>query len=406
MHFSAQKRPLVLRKRLCSIALLAAVSLGIMSAGCNNSTGVTFGVILPESGELAGFGPSWINGINLAVAHINEGGGILGRSLAVVTRDSGTRADTALSAAQELIETHGVGALIGAGSSAVTMALVDTVQEAGVVLISPAATSPAISTLHDAGLVWRTAPPDTMQGSYMAARAVGLGLHDASVFYQEDDYGRGIRDGFSSAYQGEGGTLYQTISCGTGQSSYLAELEELFADPIDVAVLATYINNARVILNQWHGLDRAGTWMLSEANFHDLLLASGETAAGTYVVEIGSREETGFSGIFEAAYGSVPQTFTANAYDALMLLALAAHKAGSLDGGRIASCLTAVSGPGGELVGIGADQYGRALSVLGSGGEINYEGASGSIDFDGSGDVTDAYYRLWRVDQGQFVRIE
>lgn len=128
----------------------------------------------------------------------------------------------------------------------------------------------------------------------MARQCLGRGFMRAGVFYQDDEYGRGIRDGFVQSYAVSGGEVLQQLSCGTGQSSSVAELVQLFKDAPDIVILPTYINNAKIILQQWYGLGLGGQWMLSEASFDAQLLSAGAAADGAFVVECGARRSSGF----------------------------------------------------------------------------------------------------------------
>ncbi len=401
-------------KRIIQISFITAfiVMLSFFIGGCekksssnNDDTKIYFGVILPQTGALSNLGPSWLDGVKLAVDHINEGGGILGKTLKIINIDSQTDPEIAVSAALDLIENNNVHIIIGAGASDVTIALAESLKAKDVIIMSPTSTSPRITTLEENNRLWRTAPSDIFQGNYMASKAIDLLFMRASIFYQDDNYGKGVRDGFISTYESRGGELLKSISFEAGLSTYIAQLQELFVDSIDVVILPTYINCARIILDQWHGLDLGGNWIISEANFQQSILTSMDSVEGVYVVEIAPAEDTDFKTIFKNEYGIDPMTFSANCYDAVMVLALAIERAGTLAVNSIIESLPEVTCPWGITIGIGKDEYSKAINSLETGDDINYEGASGKIDFDGNGDVTDVNCKLWLIQDGEFVEV-
>jgi ABC-type branched-subunit amino acid transport system substrate-binding protein len=401
-------------KRIIQISLITAfiVMLSFFINGCekksssnNDDTKIYFGIILPQTGSLSNLGPSWLDGVKLAVDHINEDGGILGKTLKIINIDSQTDPEIAVSAALDLIENNNVHIIIGAGASDVTIALAESLKAKDVIIMSPTSTSPRITTLEDNNRLWRTAPSDIFQGNYMASKAIDLSFMRASIFYQDDSYGKGVSDGFISTYESRGGELLKSISFEAGLSTYISQLRELFADSIDVVILPTYINCARIILDQWHGLDLGGNWIISEANFQQSILTSMDSVEGIYVVEIAPAEDTDFKTIFKNKYGIDPMTFSANCYDAVMVLALAIERAGTLAINSIIESLPEVACPWGTTIGIGKDEYTRGVNILETGGDINYEGASGKIDFDGNGDVTDVNFKLWLIQDGEFVEV-
>ncbi|MCC0056171.1 MAG: ABC transporter substrate-binding protein [Rhodobiaceae bacterium] len=106
---------------------------------------IKIGVVLPTSGGLASYGLTMIDGVKLAVQEINDAGGINGRQLEYVARDSQTNPNVASAAAKELISKEGVKAIIGAVSSGVTLAVSEVAKQEKVVLFAPAARAKSIT---------------------------------------------------------------------------------------------------------------------------------------------------------------------------------------------------------------------------------------------------------------------
>ncbi|WP_335583263.1 ABC transporter substrate-binding protein [Isoptericola dokdonensis] len=167
---------------------------------------LTIGTILPVTGTLAFLGPPEIAGVGLAVEDINEAGGVLGNDVSVEWGDSGDTTDTSVasSTATDLIG-KGVSAVIGAASSGVSLAVVDTFEEAGVMQISPANTAADLSGYGP--FFARTAPPDTVQGAALGSLVLDGGHTNVAMLVQNEAYGTGLRDHTQSAIEAGGGTV-------------------------------------------------------------------------------------------------------------------------------------------------------------------------------------------------------
>src|SRR5699024_6203175 len=121
---------------------------------------LVIGAILPQTGNLAQLGPPMINGVEMAVADINEAGGINGKEVRLIVKDDGGGGndDLADTSVDELINNDGVDAIIGAAASGTTKAVIDKITSAGVVQCSPSNTGSDLSEWPDKGLYFRTAP--------------------------------------------------------------------------------------------------------------------------------------------------------------------------------------------------------------------------------------------------------
>jgi branched-chain amino acid transport system substrate-binding protein len=134
-----------------------------------------------------------------------------------------------------------------------------------------------------------------------------------------------------------------------------------------------------------------------------------EALEGTYGTAPTAMETEGsaiFNASYEAEYGEPPPwPFVNTAYDAVVLLALAAEEAGSTNSSAIRDALRDVANPPGEIVGPGEAGIEQALELVRLGQEVNYEGASGPVDLDENGDVTCGAVEVWRIEEGVFVTV-
>ena len=107
---------------------------------------------------------------------------------------------------------------------------------------------------------------------------------------------------------------------------------------------------------------------------------------------------------YVAEYGALPVlAYVKETYDATIALALAAQAAGRLDGAAIRDRLRAVGGPPGTVVGAGPEVTGEALGILARGEEIDYEGASGGMDWDENGDLRRGHIGIWRFTEDERI---
>ncbi|MDX1745739.1 MAG: ABC transporter substrate-binding protein, partial [Halobacteriales archaeon] len=170
----ASKRFTSRRKYLKGIGVAGALGL----AGCVSSLPgagggpIPMGSILPITGDLSDFGPGMEEGVNLAVEHVNAGGGPLGREVEMYNRDSETVAQAAGEKYNQLVSEQSIAGFVGAASSGVSVPLAQGLASDEVMQVSPASTSPTLAQLgynDDQSVKYfgRTAPNDAQQGIVM-----------------------------------------------------------------------------------------------------------------------------------------------------------------------------------------------------------------------------------------------
>ena len=398
--------------------LVAQYVVGLIDEFPRSSCGasLTIGVLLPFTGELADFGPPLQKAASLAIKHINQAGGVLGWPVKIIQADSGSSPAVAVGNASWLID-EGVSAIVGPLASGVTLAVAEGVTvPRGVLQLSSASTSPALSTLEDADLLFRTVLSDAAQGKVLAALAKEKGYGTASTLYLNNAYGQGLSELFASEFQALGGTILATVPHEDWQSTYLPELKTATVGGPDVLAAISYPSQATVYLDEAIGnglmcefLFVDGTKyqeMVDElAAQHGLGCLSGMCGTGQGQVE--SAAGDAFDAAYEAEYGEPPPVpFARETYDAVILIALAAEAAGSTNPLEIRDALRPIANPGGEVVGLGATGIGHAFDLVRLGLDVDYEGTSGAVDFDANGDVTSGAVEVWCIDEfGQIVSV-
>jgi ABC-type branched-subunit amino acid transport system substrate-binding protein len=166
------------------------------------------GMLLPTRGSNAALGAAERAGVRLAVKEINAAGGVLGRPITLVDGDESS--DLTSTAATLL--SKGVDAIVGPATSDDVAPIVDQVTGAGVVLISPSASSGSLTSLLDHGRFFQMSPSDALQGQVLADVAAGDGITSAVVMAQKGTYGQGAAFDFAQAFKAKGGTVASVIT--------------------------------------------------------------------------------------------------------------------------------------------------------------------------------------------------
>ncbi len=387
--------------------LLVTAAAVILAASAARAD-MKIGVLLGFTGPIESLIPAIADGAELAMKEATVSGGFLGGRKVVPVRGDSTCTDAAAAtaAAERMITASGVAAILGADCSGVTMAVANNVAvPKGVVMISPTATSPAITALKDKGYVFRTTPSDSRQAEVLAAVAKARGIASIAVTYTNNDYGKGLAQSFAAAFEAGGGEVVLSAAHEDGKADYSAEVGALAASG------ATYLAVFGYIDKGGKGIIQAS---LDTGAFDKFLLADGMVGKalpkdigaplnGAVATAPGSDSPNRKR--FEAAAeavgldGSAP--FVAEAYDAAALLVLAAQAAGSTDRAAIQSKVVAVANAPGEEIGPG--EIGKALALLAAGKAVDYEGAT-NVQLDAAGDSSGSY-KEYEVKDGKFTSV-
>ena len=183
-------------------------------------------------GAITGPIVSLVKEINLAeqaaIDEINAGGGINGDKAVIVFGDTGCNSQTAVDAANKLVNIEQVVGIAGALCSGATIPAASNVAvPAGVVMISPASTSPEITNLKDNDYLYRTAPSDAFQGGVLAKLVLSKGIKKVALTYINNDYGVGLAGTFRSTYKALGGIITADQVHEEKKQSYRSELASL-----------------------------------------------------------------------------------------------------------------------------------------------------------------------------------
>lgn len=368
------------------------------------------GVLVPFTGDLSDFGPAMFNAAQLAAEQINEAGGVNGRPIEIVRGDTGTSPQQGTQEARRLIDVERVNAIIGAAASGVTLPIAESVTgPAQIIQISPASTSPALTTAKDNGYLFRTTISDAAQGNVLAELANSKGFKSACTLYVNNAYGQGLSQQFAQTFQSLGGTVTAQVPHEQQQASYSAELQRCAQGNPDVLVAISYPESAQVYLREAVEQGVADNFLFTDGpksqDLFDALGAQnfegmGGTAPGTLNTQAGNN----FDQAYEQKYGQRPPLpFLRESYDAVYVIALAAEKANSVQSSAIQTAIPEVSNPPGTTINPGVQGWNNAESALQSNQDINYEGAATSADFDQNGDILKGGIEIWTIRNGQIT---
>lgn len=364
--------------------------------------GVFLGFTGPIESTVANMGPA----AEQAIAEVNDSGKLLGGS-----KVEGVRADTtcvdaaaATAAIERLITSDKVSGVIGGDCSGVTTAaLTNVAVPNGMVMISPSATSPALSTVEDNGFFFRTAPSDARQGVVMTEVITGKGIKEVALTYTNNDYGKGLADAFQTAFEAAGGTVTISAAHEDGKADYSAEVGALASAGGEVLVVAGYLDQGGKGIIQG-SLDTGAfdTFVLPDGMAGDSLPeAIGPDLNGSFGQTPGT-DSPGAGKLSEMANGyDGSSPFAAETYDAAALIMLAMQAAGSTDPNKYKDKVMDVANAPGEQIFPG--DLAKGLEILAGGGDIDYVGAS-NVELIGPGESA-GNYREFEIKDGKMSTV-
>ncbi|HEY8014582.1 MAG TPA: ABC transporter substrate-binding protein [Dongiaceae bacterium] len=394
------------------LAGAAAVSIAAAVPAQAADDEVKIGLLFDVTGPVANFVPPMLDAAKLAVDQVNAQGGILGgKKLVTVVADTQGSPQVAVDAANKLVNAEKVAAVIGALLSGTTLASAQSViVPAGVVQISPTATTPVLSSLKDNDWVFRVVPSDSYQGPVLAKMLMDKGITSVALTYANNDYAVGIAETFRTAYKKLGGTITADIRHEEKKSSYRTELAQLAKGKPQALVLIAFAGESGVTIvkealegaffSTFIGTDGLRDKLLIDQigadNLKTAMFTSPSAPPGTPSLEA-------FEKAYTAAYQSTKdKLFIQQVYDATFIAALAIQKAGSTDRKAIRDALRDVGSPGGEVVGPG--DWKKAVDLIAAGKKITYAGAACPCQFDKNGDVAGAIGEFV-IEEGSYKQV-
>ena len=393
-------------KRSLKISFVAIASVSVLfAAGCNHSSSSTtelgtfkIGTILPETGDISFLGPPMIEAVNLAASEINAAD--VGIKVEISSGDSGTDPAVAGAQADEHIanKVHGI---IGAAASGISLSIIDKITSQNIVMISPSNTSPTFTDYEDGGYYFRTAPTDILQGSLLADLIIEDGNDSVAIINRADDYGRQLAQATKTSLEA-GGASGTIIEYDPKAPTYSSEAQKVKSGSYNAIVLIAFEEGVKVLSS------------LIEANVGPKNIDT-YTTDGIAVGDLGERvspsDQSVIAGITGIAPSSSPQSgestfparfkafapqvtdliFSSAAFDALIVLGLAALEAKSTDPTVYSAKINGVTRDG-----VKCNLFARCAELIQDGKNIDYDGASGPLEFSDAGEPSAGVYDVYK----------
>jgi branched-chain amino acid transport system substrate-binding protein len=385
----------VKKMKKITIATLLSVAMLTTTVVAEN---IKMGVILGFTGPIESLTPTMAGSAEMAFKEASDSGKLLDGSTIEVVRADSTCIDAAAatSAAERLITSDRVAGIMGADCSGVTTAIANNVAiPNGVTMISPSATSPALTDIDDNGYFFRTAPSDARGGEILAQVVIERGVSKVAVTYTNNDYGKGLADSFSSAFTALGGTVTMDAAHEDGKGDYSAEVAALSASGANELVVIGYLDQGgRGIIQSSIDSGAFSTFVLSDGMIGQSLIDNVDgDLSGSFGTIAGSDSEG--AAIFKtvASSNGIPGDgpYEPESYDAAALMILAMQAGNSSDRASIAANIMNVANAPGEIILPG--QLAKGLEILSNGGQVNYQGAT-NVEFTEVGESTGSFKEL------------
>lgn len=375
--------PLKLPGWTCAALLLASAS----AMG-----DIVIGAPFALSGPVGEQAQAMRQGAELAEQQVNQQGGVLGEAYRLQFVDTACDADKGVEAVRQLVQ-PGVVALVGPVCSGVTMRVARSVTiPAGVTVLSVASASSLITSLNDQDTVFRTAPSDAQKGSALAKQAYGMGMRTMALSHASDAYNTGVAQVFAEAFKALGGRVTVNQTHEPRKADYEREARAVAAGAADVALFAYSGSGGVQYLKDLLALPGAKRVVGTDGLMsRDLAAELGEAqlARLTFVLAAADTEREGYKrwlAMATAAKIKPDGPYVAHAYDAAFMMALAVEAAGVADKTKIPAALRRIAGPQGTVIYPG--EFAKAKALIKQGARVNYDGASGPVDFDAAGDIS------------------
>ncbi|MFJ4253344.1 ABC transporter substrate-binding protein [Microbacterium sp. NPDC090003] len=405
-------------KIFAGIALVSASALVI--AGCSSTpsddsssggekpaTDLTLklGSLLPKTGSLAFLGPPMESGVGLAVEEVNAAEA--GITIDLTSEDEGDTDTKAYETSIEKLRNADVSAIVGAAASGVSKLVLDGNVSAGILQISASNTSPDFTAWEDDGLYFRTAPSDLLQGEVLGNLIAEDGAKTLGIIYQNDAYGTGLNDALTTTFEGTGGEVVESVSFNVGDAQFDAQVESIKAqnpDAVAIVSFEQFKTIAPLLVNAGISADKFYMVDGNLSDYGDEISVSLEGAQGT---KAGPALEDDFTDRLQESWTAAgnPEvkdfTYAAEAYDAVILVALASLAAGSTEGADIAAKMQEVSGGSGE--GEKCTSFAECAEIINGGGTADYDGYSGDVTFDENGDPQGATIGIYKYVAGNTI---
>lgn len=373
------------------------------AAGQGGGDGVLrLGYVFPQTGQLAFLGPPQIEAARYAVSRINDAGGVLGQQVPeLVAGDESDQAAVAQQSADRVLAA-GVDALIGAAASGQSLAIIDRVTGAEVVQCSGSNTAPNFTDYNDQGYYFRTAPSDALQGPVLAETIIADGHANIAIVARADDYGVGLAGATAQALQEAGATVPLNETYDPNAQNFDALVQQVAGARPDAVVVIAFEEGTQVLqglIEAGLGPDSVGVYGADGLRSEELpeLVAPGNPAVlvGMKGTAPASAANPEFLQNLQAFAPNLTETqFAPQVFDCVNIIALAAAAAGTDDPTVFKDQIVGVTRDGTKCA-----SFEECHGLIAQGTDIDYDGASGPLDFIPAGEPGTASIEIYTFDE-------
>ena len=364
---------------------------------------IVIGALLPESGSLSAIIGALRTPIDMAVEEINDAGGVLDRPVAIAAADDGTdQSDIASAGFDRLVNSDGISVLLGPASSTLSENLMSDIAGNDIVACSGSNTAASLEDLEDNGHYFGFAPNDNLQGPALAELVNSDGRTAVAIVARNDTYGTGFSTAVSDALGDSGVNVVFNETYDPNAPSFEAEVQAVAASNPDAVVLIGFSDDgAKVIsamIEAGLGPDSIPIYMgdgSKSSEFWESVNPDDPSAVEGAGGTAPAAAPEGVEHPFAEAYAETGEDtiFSAYFYDCTIVTALAIQAAGSTDADAVSQAVFEVTS-GGTV----CQTFAECKELLANGEDIDYEGASGSLNLNENGHVTKGAYDIWAYD--------
>jgi branched-chain amino acid transport system substrate-binding protein len=376
-----------------ALATTAAAVLAATAPAVSHANEVKLGVLFGFTGPIESLTGPMALGAEQAMQEANDSGLFLdGATVTAIRGDTGCIDNALATSNAERMIAEGAHGIIGGDCSGVTGAILQNVAiPNGMVMISPSATSPGLSTVEDNGLFFRTAPSDAREGQVMAEILQERGIQSIALTYTNNDYGKGLADAIQSNFEATGGEVTIVAAHEDGKADYSAEMGALASAGGDILVVAGYLDQGGLgIINAALDTGAFDTFGLPGGMIGDSLPQNVGSALNGSFGQIAGSGGDGIERLKELAGDAYDATspYTPESYDAAALFMMAMQAAGSTDPAEYGQFILEVANAPGEEIYPG--ELAKAFEIIANGGDVDYVGAS-AVELIGPGESAGTY---------------
>jgi len=239
------------------VVIIALIYLGVTAIGPtlgeNSDEPIKIGWIGPLTGDVSSIGQNAKAATEIAVAEINEAGGIDGRPIEVIYVDSSCDGKAAANASSKLMNVDQVSIIWGGACSGETSAFVKSAMEQKKVVMTYCSSAPNLSNSGE--FFFRVYPSDNFQAKFAAEFAYNnLGKRKAAILYTLSDWGTGLKQVFEKEFKSLGGQIVKVESMQQKDKDMRTQLTKIKEANPDLLYMPAYTEETKNSIRQVHEL--------------------------------------------------------------------------------------------------------------------------------------------------------